>query len=165
MRPSARLRVTQVPVGLVVRVSCVVRMSFTIGRLMMVKRQESLEQEKSEQAGGGARNRRGRANPHGFRQHVEECCAQHRAGRKTEVDLQPSVVEDRRQGNDPAQHAGDQYGQATRNERDRHVVGLAAHGSGAAARILHRAHGERDAGRSGCEPTGTTLVPRRARMK
>ena len=43
--------------------------------------------------------------------------------------MQPNVVENRRQGNDPAQHAGNQYGQATRNERDRHVVALAAHGS------------------------------------
>ena len=112
VRESFAARVIRAMV--VVFVTCVVMGSRRIlERLVMVEREESLEEKQREQTRGGPGNRRSRPDPHSFRQHMEECGAQHRPRRKAQVNLQTRVVEYRCQRNDPAQDAGREDGQAS----------------------------------------------------
>ena len=81
-------------------------------RLVMVKREESLQEEQGQEAERRPVDRRDRSDANGFGHHVKKRRAQHRAGRKAEVDLQPRVVEDSRQRQQAPQDTDGQNSQA-----------------------------------------------------
>ena len=86
---------------------------------MVVEREEPLEEEQGQQPERRPADGLRRSDPHGLGDHVEESRAQHRAGGKTQVDLESGVVEHHRQREDPAEDADDHDGRAERGERDR----------------------------------------------
>jgi hypothetical protein len=55
--------------------------------LMVVKREESFEEKEGQEADRRPVDRCDRSHPDGFRHHVKKGSAQHRAGRKAQVDL------------------------------------------------------------------------------
>ena len=109
-------------------------------RLVVVKREESFEEEQCQETDRRPGNRRGRSHPHGFGHHVKKSGAEHRAGRKAQVDLQTRVVEYGRQRQNTAQDADRHDGQAERAQRDRHVACLASEAADRLTRHRGTAH-------------------------
>src|SRR3974390_170094 len=56
-------------------------------RLVMMKREESFQEEKREESQCRPANRLRRPHASGLREHVEECRPEHAAGREAEVSL------------------------------------------------------------------------------
>ena len=90
-----------------------------VTRFVVVVREEPLEKEQGQEAGGRPVERLRRPNPHRLRHHVKEGRAEHRARRKTQVDLEAGVVQHDRQRHHPPEQADDHDARAERGERDR----------------------------------------------
>lgn len=86
----------------------------------MMKREEALQKEKRKQPDSGPRERSRATAFDGFGQHVKERRAEHRAGRKAEVSLEPCVREDRRKRECAAEKARPDNGRAKEGERETH---------------------------------------------
>ena len=113
-----------------------------VGRgLVVVEREEPLEEEQRQQPGGRPAERPGRADLDGLGHHVEERRAEHRPGREAQVELEPRVRQHRRQRQHPAEQAGRHDRDAEQGEHRTGPSGGGAHSKGEGR--TRKAEGER----------------------